>query len=377
MKKNYLFKALMAVLCFMGMANPVFAVNVSDLVGRYSLVSNGSENNGENGLAVNFDVTIRSGAEDDALILSGFFGKSNTINATFDAENSTIVIKSGNYVEMGVSLEEGSMAAFQLLFPVVDGAPDMMNPITLDVAQDGTISFSNHIGCVVQAFVPGAGFQMMVLETLKGGTLTKKNVQVCTPEQITGKYAFACEKEFNEACTESLLNGFSKGNDELTVKSLGDNQYEISGFFGVSTPVPAVYYPEIGQMIVASNAMLGGVKYGENAEGSLDLRTMLTDMYIDVEEGKLATNNVVMVGFTANDESMEDDAILVLMRGGKGTRTASGIDVVKKNDAAEGLVDVYSLNGVQLLKNAEAGKLNLPKGTYILRSANGVSKVAL
>ncbi|MDE7378611.1 MAG: hypothetical protein K2N13_06570 [Paraprevotella sp.] len=359
--------------------DPAHAVTASDLVGRYSLVSNGSEYNGENGLAVNFDVTVREGDGDGSLILSGFFGKSNTIRATFDAENNQIVIGGGNYVEMGVSLEQNAMAAMQMLLPVVDGTPNMMGgTITLNVGQDGTISFDDHIGCVAQAFNPAVGFEMIVLEALKGGTLTPKNVQACTPDQIAGKYTFVCEKEVNEAYGENVLGGFSTGNDELTVTSLGDNQYEVSGFFGCSAAVPAVYYPATGQLVIPSMVMsVNGIELVENNEGTYSLGTMLTDLYFDVKEGKLSTKNVIVLSFEANDESSEDDGCAMLMRGGEATRISTGIGAVKKDIVAEGPVDVYSVSGVLLQKNAEADKLNLPKGTYILRSVNGAIKVAL
>ena len=366
MMKKYMFKALAAMVCFVGMTSEVKAFEAADLVGRYALVSNDSENGGSMGLPVNFDVTVREDGN-GGLIMSGFFGKGNTINALFDKETNVITINPGNYVDMGVSLEEGAMSAMHFLLVVEDGTPNMMKPIEMKVEEDGTITFENHIGDAVGFFT------MTVVEALKGGKMTKKEVAQLTPEKIAGTYTFKNEKEINEAY-EELLEGFdATDDDQLVIKSQGDNKYTVSGLFGTDIEVPAVYYPEIGQLIVETNRNLGGADFGESSEGSYILGTMLTDSYFDVEDGKISTNNTIFVSFEADDDSDYDDAVLVLFRGGEGTRNATSVANVKA--AVEGSVDVYTTNGVLVQKAADLDNLNLPKGVYILKGENGAKKV--
>ena len=359
MKKNYFMKSLMglAMLCGITTAN---AQTIQEVAGKYS--------DGENTLTVRVD-----DAEAGTVLLSGFMGKGCTVNGTYADGAITIDASKGVYVDMGVSLEAGAMAAMQLLVTAeADGSVNMMTgmaPIVLKV--DGqSLSYDVNLASAVMDFMTGG---MTPVAYMAPASLKKQEVPVLTAEQIVGEYTFTANSaetndEFKSVLGESLVSD----NYTLTVApGAGENQFTVSGFFGYSMmPVQAEYVPATGQLIVSTNPQAGMPAFvGMTATGDmLMLMTMMTNTYFDVTADGMSTNNTVILSFMAGADSDYDDGIAALVRGGKAVKGADAIHEIAESQSDK--VEYYTLGGVRVNKVQ-----NMPKGAYIVKSAKGSKKV--
>ena len=358
MKKNYFMKSLMglAMLCGITTAN---AQTIQEVAGKYS--------DGENTLTVRVD-----DAEAGTVLLSGFMGKGCTVNGTYADGAITINASKGVYVDMGVSLEAGALAAMQLLVTAeADGSVNMvtgMAPIVLKV--DGqSLSYDVNLACAVMDFMTGG---MTPVAYMAPASLKKQEVPVLTAEQIVGEYTFTANSaetndEFKSVLGESLVSD----NYTLTVApGAGENQFTVSGFFGYSMPVQAEYVPATGQLIVSTDIQAGmSAIVGETATGdALSLTTLMTNTYFDVTADGMSTNNTIILSFKAGADSDYDDGIAALVRGGKAVKGADAIHEIAESQSDK--VEYYTLGGVRVNKVQ-----NMPKGAYIVKSAKGSKKV--
>lgn len=360
MKKNYFMRSLMglAVACGISTAN---AQSIQDIAGKYS--------DGENTLTVRV-----SDAEAGTVVLSGFMGKGCTINGTYADGVITVELARGAYLDMGVSLEAGSLAAMQMLVNAeADGSLNMLTAmVPLALKADGSsLSYTTTLASAVMDFTTGG---MTPVLYMAPSTLQKQEVPVLTAEQIAGQYTFTANaSEIGEDYTGAFDANFSAESFTLTVApGAAENMFNVSGFYGYSMmPVQAEYVPSTGQLIVSTGPQAGmPAIIGMTAGGDMLLMmTMMTNTYFDVTAEGMSTNNTLILNFVAGDDSDYDDGAAALIRGGKAVKSSANA-IQEMAESQNEKVEYYTLGGVRVNKVQ-----NMPKGAYIMKSAKGSKKV--
>lgn len=358
---------------FLGTAN-ASAVTEEDLYGSYTLTANGSLFNGMTGYQANSTVVIAEGTQDADLDITGLFGQpAYTVHADFDDETQTITF---GFAVVGMTPTAEGVTMFAI-GGVTDNQFDMMKQVTLNVAADGSISFTDHIG--VGAITDIMTGQAMLLEAILGGKMERANVVLLDDDALVGEYTFksATEPIMNDEF-EAVFPEFTADNFKLTVKKdpeEGARHFLISGFYGFDSAVPAEYDTTTGKLVLETNMQFAedddtSYRLGTSADGSeYYLATIFANLEFEVSEQTLTTSTNMYLYFKASDESDYLDGQAATNNGGgvatKGDATA--VSTVKA--AGAGADSIYTLGGVRVKKGQ--------KGLHIIRTAEGTKKVIL
>lgn len=348
-------KVLMGLMLLCGMNN-AYAQSVNEIAGKYS--------DGEN------TVTVRvSDAENGGVILSGLVGKPCTVAGTYADGKITIDLSKGAYVDMGMTVEAGAMAAMQmLLLAEEDGSLNMataMGQAVIDMA-DGKMDIKQNLCSGVLNFFTESLSPVAYMEPC---TLSKVEVPALTAEQICGTYNFTSNaSEVADNYGTVMGANFNAENFAITITAAGENKYMVSGICGYSAPIMAEYSAVTGQLIMNTNPQNGGIAMlGMATDGAkLMATTMFTVTYLDMNADGLTTDNTIAIQYAETDDSEFASGVAAIVRGGKATKDATAIKEMAE-DTAEA---IYNLNGVRVAKTA-----NMPKDAYIIKSAKGSKKV--
>lgn len=354
MKNIYFKKVLMGLMVLCG-CNAAMAQSVNDIAGKYS--------DGEN------TVTVRvTDAENGGVNLSGLVGKPCNVAGTYADGKITIDLSKGVYVDMGMSLQEGSLAAMQmLLLAGEDGSVNMMTglgQVVISVA-DGKLTTTQNLCAGVLSFMTGTITPVAYMEPC---TLSKVEVPALTAEQICGTYNFTANaSEISETYGTLMGENFKADNFTLTITTAGEDKYMVSGICGYSTPVEAEYCAATGQLILYTNPQDNGGEYVQIATSTdgapILLSTLFTVTYLDMTADGLSTNNTLGISYEETEDSEYGSGMAAIIRGGKAVKDATAIkQMTEKTSEA-----IYNLNGMRTGEST--------KGIHIIKSAKGTKKV--
>ncbi len=352
MKNIYFKKVLMGLMILCG-CNAAMAQSVNDIAGKYS--------DGEN------TVTVRvTDAENGGVNLSGLVGKPCNVAGTYADGKITIDLSKGVYVDMGMTVQEGAMAAMQmLLLAGEDGSVNMMTAMGKAVINmaDGKMSIDQHLCTGVLNFFTGSISPVAYMEPC---TLSKVEVPALTAEQICGTYNFTANaSEVSETYGTVMGENFNADNFTLTITAAGEDKYMVSGLCGYSTPIMAEYCAATGQLILNTDPNAGGIAIlGLATDGaSLMATTMFTVTYLNMTAEGLTTDNTIAIQYAETEESEFGNGLAAIVRGGKAVKDATAIKQMEEKTTEA----IYNLNGMRTDKST--------KGIYIIKSAKGTKKV--
>lgn len=344
----------------------------ADLSGVYTLEANGSVNSTG---ALQKESTIRIYKAKNALgeekyYLYGWMGKSNNVEATYDATTGKLSVAAGSYV-YGAYASTG-MPTMMFMGGVGSDNTASQDAYTFNVANDGSISFDSTLGFFNYSF-----FGATLIDGITSGKLTKQaDAATLTDADLTGAYTFkASSTEVSD--NENRLNSKIKADGwTLNVTAAGNNTYKVSGLFGISDlSVTMTYYPQIG--LLTTDEMNSGLSKsisvatdGEKEWTSACMFSNLNFVVAKAADGTvtLTTLSEPFVNVTGNDDS-DDDGNAYYVKGGVATKGSSaGIAAIGVKRNAQ--VEVYTLDG----RKAGNSLKGLPHGMYIVKEGNHASK---
>ena len=269
----------------------------------------------------------------------------------------------------------------------------------MQVNADGTITFDDEIGVGMLDFSSGS---ITIIETIKGGKLEKGTFEVnlLSDDEVAGFYVFSANADPTLADEEEYgdeLDKFEADEFALVVtkdEAAGERHFLVAGFFNTPWAVPAEYTDQ-GKLVIKTNVMTW---FGdEDAQAASPYRVLVDDdatyflgtiggdLEFTVEKGMLRTQTG-MIALYSIPEDGQGEVLISIIGGGAAQRMMdvppiyevqtvfTGIS--QAEPAADRKASVYTLDGKLVSKNADVKSQNLQHGVYVVRSAEGVKKIA-